>query len=547
MAWLRVMEQASAGLLDKVKEKDGSRRSLPPMRDGCAGFLIRPLLAHGRVSLVVALSSSLSLLLLPSRFLVKNLSLQNCFGMYSLAQAHKSRSLRHAALHLLTVNFERTSEEEQFLQLDLSTLTALLASNHLAAASELKVYQAVRRWVQVQPSERRPLLGELMTHVRLPLFSAEEQAELQRDLEQWGDLHLEWKQMDGVERMRCSRGLRRDMYKSHILCVDTQLCDFRQLETEEAHMGCYDPEAGTWEKLPGLPFLTHAGCTAVGHKVYVSGGICKNSYSSALYEFDSFSGHWVEHPCMAVTRTAHAFLFCSQRLFAAGGWCKFQSFISSAESFDLKSGKWSSISRLPFALSHSAASVFRKRLYLLGGATDASGHWCFHSGYLTYDIGSDLWTEVSLGTGFFAAGAVAVDNGIYVIGGYSEKKTRNWVEGNLTPENRHCTRKCFFISEAGRVSHSSGIPKLPRGIANAGVVCSGNQIYVLGGEDLTQRYKTIYHWEPGEARWHRCATNIPTPHEGISRFGCAALMRPKPHILQLFQNTSQVLVAAVIK
>ncbi|KAJ6658779.1 hypothetical protein lerEdw1_019700 [Lerista edwardsae] len=442
------------------------------------------------------------------RFLMKNLSVQNCFGMYSLACTHRSQALLRATTDLLTRSFGLLFEDDDFLQLDTDTLITLVSSDDLAVA-------------------------------------AEEQAELQRDLEGWGDLQLKWQEVDGEERLRLARGLRGGMYKPHVLCIDTQLCDFQELETEEAHMSCYEPQAESWEKLPGLPFLTHTCCAAAGDKVYVSGGVCRNIYSSAVYEFSAFTGHWVPLPSMTTPRAAHGFLFWDRTLFAVGGWRKFQNFLSSAESLDLETGQWAAMPKLPFALSHPASSVFRNKLYLLGGATGLSTHWLFHRGLLIYEISSSAWTQLPLSAGFFAAGAVALENGICVFGGYSEKKSRDWVEGTLAPENRYSTRKCFFVNEAGRVNHGISIPKLPRGIANAGVAYCDKRIYVLGGEDLTQRYKLIYHWAPGEPRWHRVTTEIPGSREGISRFGCATLMRPKPHILQLFQHTARVVVAAV--
>ncbi|XP_042335644.1 kelch-like protein 24 isoform X2 [Sceloporus undulatus] len=479
------------------------------------------------------------------RFLVTNLSVQNCFEMYSMAQVHKSRTLLHETVQLLIRNFDQVFEAGGFLHLEFSTLLALISSSDLAVASEYQVYQAVRRWVQGHPSLRGPLLGQLVQHVRFPLLSLEEQYELQKDLEQQKDLHLTWKILNGEERLRQSKGLRRGMYKPHIAFIDTQLCEYQELETEEAYMGCYEPLAEQWEKLPGLPSVTHASCVSAGDKIYVSGGVYQSAYSTSVHEFSAFTGQWLQLPSMSLARAAHGFLFHNQKLYVLGGWRKFQSFLNLAESLDLATGRWDTIAKLPFSLSHPATSVFRDKLYLLGGATGLSSHWLFHRGILIYDIGSSAWTQVPLSIGFFAAGAVAGDHGIYVIGGYSEKKAN--LGGKLAADNRHSSRRCFFVNEAGHMSRSFAIPRLPRGIANAGVVYCGKRIYVLGGEDLEQRYKVIYHWEPGEPRWHRGAKEIPVPREGISRFACGLLLQPKPHILQLFQVTSLVPTAAICK
>uniref|UniRef100_A0A8C5WZG4 BACK domain-containing protein n=1 Tax=Laticauda laticaudata TaxID=8630 RepID=A0A8C5WZG4_LATLA len=406
---------------------------------------------------------------------------------------HHSQPLLHAVLQVLIRNFDRTFEEDNFLRLDAGDLTAVISSDDLEVASELKVYQVVRRWVQGEPTKRGPFLGELLHYVRFPLFGPE----------------------DG--------GLRQGMYKPHILCIDTQMCEYQQLESEEAHMSCYEPQAEVWEKLPGLQSLTHACCTSNGDKVYLSGGVYKNAYSNAVYEFNAFTNQWFQLPAMQISRAAHGFVYDRQKLYAIGGWRRFQSFLNLAESLDLVTERWTPMAKLPFALSHPASTVLREKVYLLGGAT------------------------VPLATGFFAAGAVAGENGIYVIGGYTEKKNEDWQERALVPENRHSTRKCFFVNEAGKVNANVAVPKLRRGLANAGVIRCGTRIYVLGGEDLSQRYKVIYHWQPGETRWHRASAEIPVPREGISRFGCATLLRPKPHILQLFQVTSVVIASAVAK
>ncbi|XP_067329015.1 kelch-like protein 6 [Anolis sagrei] len=478
------------------------------------------------------------------RFLITHISVQNCFEVYSLACAHKNDDLLRATVQFLIRNFNQVFEEEGFLQLELATLVALISSDDLVATSELQVYRAVRRWVQGQPHARGPLLSELINHVRFPLLNPTEQDELQKDLEVQKDLELEWKVLDGEERLCQSKGLRRGMYKPYVACVDTQLCDFQSLEADEAHMACYDPSAELWERLPGLQSLTHACCTSAGDTIYVSGGVYRSSYSSAVHEFSSFRSQWCPLPPMTTARLGHGFLCHNKKLYVIGGWRKYHSFLNTAESLDLATGKWAAIARLPFPLSHPASSVFRDKLYLLGGARDLTSGWLFHRGILIYAISSNTWTQVSLSTGFLAAGAVAGDHGIYVIGGYSEKK--NWVEENQV-ENRRSSRRCFFVNEAGHVSRSFTIPKLPRGIANAGVVYCGKRIYVIGGEDLNQRYKAVYRWEPGEPRWHRGTKEIPVPREGISSFGCALLLRPKPRFAQLFQVAAHVPVAAACK
>ncbi|CAM2104340.1 unnamed protein product [Caretta caretta] len=481
------------------------------------------------------------------RFLLKNISMQNCIGLYRLAQAYNHQALYYATMQLIVLNFGRFCEDDDFLSLDLSSLITILSSDDLTVASELEVYLAVRRWIQFQPTTGHTLLNELMRHVRLPLLTDSEVVEVQLDSERYGDVQLLWKQLDSEERLQESGGLRQGMSDELIMCVDSTMWEDQELENEAFLMGSYDPHAEKWEKLTGLKSLTHPACVALGDKLYVSGGIYRNSYSDALYEFNSFNGQWTQLPSMSVPRATHGFLICNQRLYAMGGWCGFHEFLNSAECFDLAEQIWTPISRMPFVLSRSASTVLKKKLYLLGGATGLTGYWQFHRGLLIYEVSSDTWTQVSLDNGFFSAGAVAMNNGIYIIGGYAEKRAREWAEGGLIPENRHCTRKCFFISDDGSMNEEVIVPKLPKAIANAAVVHWEKRIYVLGGENLTQCYKTIYYWEPGEPRWSKCPEDIPVFSEGVSGFGCTTLKRPKKEILSLFQKTSVALIGVVGK
>ncbi|XP_019396888.1 PREDICTED: kelch-like protein 6 [Crocodylus porosus] len=481
------------------------------------------------------------------RFFRKNISPQNCFVLYRLAQAYSDEALLQAAVRFVILNFSRFCEGDDFLYLDLTSLITILSSGDLAAASELDVFRAAQRWVRAHPGTYHFLVNALMSHVRLPLLTDGELAEVQAYLGQVGDVQLQCKQLDGEERLRASGGLRAGMYDECIMCINTQILETQAPDTEDSFMDCYDPCTRTWRKLPGLKSLTHPACVALGDRLFVSGGICRNSYSDALYEFSSLKGSWAQLPSMLVPRATHGFLVCDQRLYAMGGWCGFHEFLSSAECFDIAEGTWTPISRMPYVLSRCAAAAFRKKLYLLGGVTGLTSYWQFHKGLLIYDVSEDAWTQVLLDAAFFSAGAVAMNNGIYVVGGYTEKRAGERIyEGGLMPENRYCSRKCFFLAEDGSVNHEIAVPKLPKGIAYAGVVSWGKRIYVLGGEDTTHCYKTIYYWEPGEHRWSRCPDDIPVP-EGVSGFGCTTLKIPKERVLSLLQQTSVALTAVVGK
>lgn len=88
-----------------------------------------------------------------------------------------------------------------------------------------------------------------------------------------------------------------------------------------------------------LPLL--ARCVAVGDKLYVTGGVHTNhTYSDHLHEFNPLRGRWTQLPSMSVPRASHGFLACNQKLFAVGGWRKYEEYPATGECYDLATGSW---------------------------------------------------------------------------------------------------------------------------------------------------------------------------------------------------------------
>ncbi|XP_074874065.1 kelch repeat and BTB domain-containing protein 8-like [Carettochelys insculpta] len=490
-----------------------------------------------------------------SSFLLEHVSLKNCLVVYELGYAHGDQALLQAAMRHISLNFRHLSLDKSFLHLKPSTLISIISSDSLVVSSEMVVYRAVQHWMKFQTSSRCPFLSKVMRHIRLPLLTQEELREVQLELERYGDLRLRWKRLNRQERLQECGGLRQGMYNQRIVCVDLFNMEGPELKTKDFQVGCFDPQREKWEKLPPLKCLYCARCLAVADKLYVTGGVHTGaSYSNTLHEYSSVRGRWTQLPSMSVPRASHGFLSCNQKLYAAGGWCRYEGYLDSAECFDLLERTWTPISRLPYRLSHFAATVLKNKLYLIGGVTDTWSSWNVSRKVLIYKVSSDVWTQVLLEAECYWSGAVSMNNGIYVIGGYVRSRVRHHNERWPDSGNLHCSRKCFFLCEDGSVDKNVVIPKLPVEIAGAGVVRWKKRIYVLGGENTylynnhdggngEEYYNTIYYWEPGDHRWTQCPERIAFSNWGISGFGCATLKIPKKTILSLFRKTSVALTA----
>ncbi|XP_054857762.1 kelch-like protein 6 [Eublepharis macularius] len=491
-----------------------------------------------------------------SRFLLEQLSLENCLGIYELGYAHSDPALFQQAKNLVTLHFKNLSAEDKtFPNLNPSTVISIISLDSLVVSSELAVYRAVWRWVTAQGTNRFSFLGQLLAHVRLPLLTQEELSMVQSEATCYRDLRLRWKRLNRQERLQQCGGLRRGMYTTCIVCVDLFNMEGPELKTKDFQVAYFDPQRGTWEKLPLLKCLYCARCVAVGDKLYVTGGVhTDDTYSDTLHEYCPLRGRWTQLPSMSVARASHGFLACDQKLFAVGGWCRYEDYLDTAESFDLSEKFWTPIARLPFSLSHFASVALKKRLYLIGGVTDTVGSWYASRKVLIYEISTDLWSQVLLDNECYWSGAVAMNNGIYVVGGYFRSRGRHHNERWPDSGNLHCTRKCFFLREDGKVDKNIYIPKLPIELAGAAVVRWKHRIYVLGGENTylyndlegeneEEYYNTVYYWEPGATKWTLCQDRLPFTSWGLSGFGCTTMKFPQKPILELFRKTSVALTA----
>ncbi|XP_077467015.1 kelch repeat and BTB domain-containing protein 8 isoform X2 [Stigmatopora argus] len=484
-----------------------------------------------------------------SRFLFEHLSVDNCLGMYSLARSHHDQLLLRASLRLVAHHFPRVSRHKDFLLLDRGTLGSLLCSDRLGVDSEAEVYDAARRWAEHHPLDRYAHMPALLHHLRPGLLSQEESRRLSQEL---GPVAA-GEGLGGPLRPR------EGMFEKKIVCVDLTQMEDDQQAAQDYTVDCFDPRTGKWEKLAPLVSLVSPGCTAVGERLFVAGGILRTgTVSSAVHEYDAVLDRWTERPSMAIPRCMLGLLGCGQSLYALGGSNR-SALLDSCETLELATLRWTPGPRLPLPLRAFACAALRGRLYLLGGTTIEQNRAAVHSGVLIYHTQTNCWSRVPLDTGATClAGGVAVRGGICAIGGYIRDNTK-FLDGNYTNlETLDATGRVLFFREgrafgverevtggggaigaeqrtgAGGGSDTAAspvvFPGLPRRIAAGGVARWKRRIYVLGGENGSRLYDSVYCWKPGWRSWVQRREKLPRDTGGVSQFGCTTLKFPKKHI-----------------
>lgn len=105
-----------------------------------------------------------------AKFLEDQLDPCNCLGMQSFADTHSLKQLAGRCRVYALQNFTEVAQHEEFLHLQKEELQEYLANDELCVSREEVVFEAVMRWVYHNVEPRRPMLKELLQHIRLPLL-----------------------------------------------------------------------------------------------------------------------------------------------------------------------------------------------------------------------------------------------------------------------------------------------------------------------------------------------------------------------------------------
>ena len=137
----------------------------------------------------------------------------------------------------------------------------------------------------------------------------------------------------------------------------------------------YDPTADTWSALPPCPTYEH-GLSELSDVLVSVGGIMHNTAgftpTNSVYTFRD--PNWVTSlPAMPTARFDPSVFTHKTNLIACGGvtsWTSLQQYTctSTVEVLSSETGRWRTLSPLPFALRRMSTTISDGRCYLIGGS-----------------------------------------------------------------------------------------------------------------------------------------------------------------------------------
>lgn len=238
-------------------------------------------------------------------------------------------------------------------------------------------------------------------------------------------------------------------------------------------------------------------------------------------------------------------------IYVLGGFDNQTRVVHRVSRFDPATGAWTAVADLPARMHHANAAVVDGRIWVLGflGGLDFGAD---PRGFI-YDPGSDEWTpgpSMPEGFGRGAAGTVAIDGTIYIVGGLSSRAVYPFVHAYDTvaeewtrlpdlPTERdhmaigavngqivvaggragaigsHVDRVDIFDPAVGEWTTGAAMPT-SRGGGAAAVV--GGELFVIGGEGnpalATGVYDQVEAYDVAADRW-RSLDPMPNPRHGM--------------------------------
>ena len=268
---------------------------------------------------------------------------------------------------------------------------------------------------------------------------------------------------------------------------------------------------GVWKSMVPAPTArTEVAAAAVGHKIYVIGGLREPSIGN--------------NTDLAVT--------------------------SLVEEYELATEHWTTRAPLPMGLHHVGIGVVRNRVYVIGGFKQSlMSVWKPVATVYVYDPVHDAWTEASpMPTARGALAVAELGGNLYAIGGYdgdgntpaveaydpihnswtaraplptprdhlaaaTVKGTMYAIGGRLNRDYRHNLSVAeAYDSSTNTWTRVANLPTARSGIT-AGVI--DNVMYVLGGESPGGTFSTNEAYVPAQDRWYTM-TPMPTARHGLS-------------------------------
>lgn len=242
----------------------------------------------------------------------------------------------------------------------------------------------------------------------------------------------------------------------------------------------------------------YAASSAIGNKLYVSGGSSNGTLQSALQVYDVTNNSWSILAAMPATLYSHDMAAYNGKLYSIGG-IKAGAVSTINYRYDTSTNTWSTMTAMSTARQGAMAAVVGGKIHIIGGSTNVNGT-AFTTSHEVYDIAGNSWsTAAALPTARGYAGIAVVGGKIHVMG------------GNIAGITTVATHDVYDTS----TNTWSSAADLPSTRYQMGAAEAGGMLYVMGGvliypADDPSRNDCLQ-YDPATDAWYSLNSTLSVP------------------------------------
>ncbi|CAI2302977.1 unnamed protein product [Caenorhabditis sp. 36 PRJEB53466] len=427
-------------------------------------------------------------------YLRKQLDPSNCLGIRAFADTHACKELLSSADEFALKNFSSIVGKEEFLLLTVESLTQIIKSDRLNAASEELVFSAVIQWVRHDIPTRKPHLSMLLSHVRLPLCTpkflvsvvSEEilvksdpaSRDLVDEAKNYLLLPVERPNMQGPRtRHRKPLQVAEWLYAVGGWCSGDAIASIERMDPQQT-----GNSGNAWKCMaPMGKRRCGVGVAVLENLLYAVGGHDGQSYLNSIERYDPMTNQWSSDVAPTATcRTSVGVAAFNRYLYAVGGQDG-ESCLDVVEMYDPRRNEWTKVASMGTRRLGVSVSVLNGCLYAVGGSNGSAPLNTVER----YDPRIGKWDEVRpMLTRRKHLGTAVYDGFIYAVGGRDTATELNTVE-------RYSAEKNEWQPVVAMNCRRSGV----------GVAVVGDRLFAIGGFDGQTYLKSVEVFDKETNRW----------------------------------------------
>ncbi|RZC38384.1 kelch-like protein 10 [Asbolus verrucosus] len=402
-------------------------------------------------------------------YLLEEMCSTNCLGILNFASQYFCNDLVIRGQRFVKYNFTKVLlESSEFVYLDKNELAEIITDDELNIKSEEIVFDAVIKWINFSPENRKIHFFDLLKCVRIGTMSQNCLASIAKH--PFIEEKPECKEyIAGIVAATDSMVCTGDVDISNIifrprLCHDVLFAiGGWSTGSPTNFVETYDVRANRWllsSDTDSMPRAYHGLCELNGI-IYVIGGFDGNQYFNTVRRFDPVNHTWNECACMYHHRCYVSAVTFQNKIYALGGY-NGRTRMNTAERYDPVKNQWEIIPPMQKPRSDASAVVLNDKIYIVGGF---NGQEVMRSAEV-FNIKTNQWTYIpEMISARSGVSLVVFNNTLYALGGF------NGYQRLRSGEK--------FIP--GETSWWTEIPEMITPRSNFATVVLDDHIYVIGG------------------------------------------------------------------